>query len=65
MKYFTIDIVVSHSSVQTMPVTNCSIFSCPVYPVKALVELYVEGVAIPVVGGLGLGGNVAAILVLR
>ena len=50
--------------IRAMAMTNCST-SCPPAPMKAMVEFCIEGVAIPVVGGLGLGGNLAAILVLR
>ena len=44
--------------------SNCS--DCPsISPIVEWSEVFLEGLGIPIVGGLGLLGNTAAILVLR
>ena len=44
--------------------TNCTLV-CGSYESKELAELYLEKVGVPLVGSLGLIGNIAAIAVLR
>ena len=44
--------------------TNCSLV-CGSYESKELAEFYLEKVGVPLVGSLGLIGNIAAIAVLR
>ena len=44
--------------------TNCTLV-CGSYESKELAEFYLEKVGVPLVGSLGLIGNIAAIAVLR
>ena len=50
------------SSGEGMEMFNCS---CEISPLASQVEIMLEGVGIPLVGGMGILGNLAIIFVLR
>ena len=54
--------VATSVSFRVLGMVDCS---CPPASIAPLVAFWLEGVTLPVVGGLGFMGNIAAILVLR